>query len=170
MRLETRRLILRAFEKCDLTGFEKLLKMPELPGWNMQLQRSAEFMDWYIESAARMDIQHGVVCLGIFLKDTGKLVGAAGAGEHDDLHEPEIFYNIDPEARRKGYAVEACAAVTEWALENFDIPYLIGTVGVDNYPSQRVLEKCGYEFISEQHLQVHIIGESYDFRYYRKYR
>lgn len=170
MKLETARLIIRPFEETDLPAFEELLKMPELPGWNMQLPRSAEFLKWYMDSAARMDIVHGVVCMGIFERDTGRLVGAAGAGEHDDLHEPEIFYNIAPGARQKGYATEACAAVTDWVLAAFDIPYIIGTVSTDNPASRRVLERCGYEFINEQHLLVHITGKSYDFRYYRKYR
>lgn len=30
-------------------------------------------------------------------------------------------------------------AITAWALENYKIPYLIGTVGVDNIKSQKVL-------------------------------
>lgn len=170
MRIETERLVLRPFVEADIEGFEELLHMPELPGWNMQLPRSAEFLKWYIESAARMDIAHGVVCMGVFEKSTGRLIGAAGAGEHDDLHEPEIFYNIAPDARQKGYATEACAAVTEWALATFDIPYIIGTVSTDNPASRRVLEKCGYKFIEEKHLLVHVIDESYDFLYFRKYR
>ena len=170
MRIETERLIIRPFIETDLPAFEELLRMPELPGWNMQLPRSAEFLKWHIDSAARMDIARGVVCMGLFEKSTGNLVGAAGAGEHDDLHEPEIFYSIAPDSRNNGYASEACAAVTEWALSTFDIPYIIGTVSTDNPASQRVLEKCGYEAINEQHLLVHVTGESYDFRYYRKYR
>ena len=97
-------------------------------------------------------------------------MGFAGAGEHDDLHEPEIFYNMLKEERGRGYATEACLAVVDWALENFEIPYIIGTVSPDNVPSRRVIEKCGYGFIEEKHLRARVTDESYDFRYYRKYR
>lgn len=170
MRIETERLIIRPFTMDDLPEFERLLHIEELPGWGMQLKRSREFLQWYISSFEKRDICRGVMCFGVFEKSDGRILGAAGAGEHDDLHEPEIFYSMLKEERCRGYATEACRVVTEWILGNFDIPYIIGTVSMDNAPSRRVIEKSGYEFIEERHLLVHITGESYDFRYYRKYR
>lgn len=170
MQIITDRLIVRTFEKTDLMEFEKLLDIPEVPGWQMQKNRSADFLNWQISNYNTMDIINGAVCLGCFEKATGKILGAAGAGEHDDLHETEIFYQLLPEARGKGYATEAAKAITKWALDNFDIPYIIGTADVDNIPSQKVLENCGYELIDERTLLVHITNKKYDFRYYRCYR
>ena len=116
-----------------------------------------------------MDIINGLISFGIFEKQSGKLVGTIGAGQHDDLHETEIFYHLLPEHRGYGYATEAAKAVTEWALCNYDIPYIIGTAAVENVKSQRVLERCGYQFIDERTLLVHVTDERYDFRYYRYY-
>lgn len=102
--METARLIIRPFAGSDLPQFARLLEMPEVPGWRMQRERAAEFLAWQIGNYARMDIEHGIVCLGAFLRESGEIVGAVGAGEHDDLHEPEIFYSVLPAHRGRGYA------------------------------------------------------------------
>jgi RimJ/RimL family protein N-acetyltransferase len=116
-----------------------------------------------------MDIVNDLICLGIFDKDNRALYGTAGAGKHDDLHEPEIFYMLLPEARGNGYATEAVKAITDWVFENYKIPYLIATAAVDNLPSQKVLERCGYQFVDNRTLLVHVEGNRYDFKYYRFY-
>lgn len=169
MKIETKRLIIRPFTLDDLPEFKKLLTIKEHPGWVMQQNRAEDFLKWQISNYEKMDIQHGAVCFGVFDRTTGEILGNAGAGEHDDLHEPEIFYALLDSARGYGYATEAAEAVTEWVFENYDILYLIGTVAVDNPASQRVLEKCGYTYINTQTLKVHIMDESYSFRYYRRY-
>ena len=169
MNIETDRLIIRPFEEADLLEFEKLLDIKEVPGWVMQKDRSREFLAWHISNYRNMDIINGIVCLGIFDKIKGCVLGAVGVGEHDDLHEVEIYYNLLENARGYGYATEAAKAVTEWAFRTYNIPHLIGTAASDNIPSQRVLERCGYKFIDEQKLLVHITNKTYIFKYYRCY-
>ncbi|MGZ9585840.1 GNAT family N-acetyltransferase [Paenibacillus marinisediminis] len=169
MQIETSRLVIRPFTETDLPQFEQLLHIPEVPGWQMQLTDSEGFLRWHISNYIAMDIIHGIICFGIFDKISGKVLGAVGAGEHDDLHETEIFYNLLPTARGNGYAAEAARAITTWALANYDIPYIIGTASIDNIPSQKVLEACGYELINVQTLLVHISNQKYDFKYYRYY-
>lgn len=169
MILETSRLIIRPFLISDLSEFEKLLNIPEVSGWQMQKSNSEGFLDWHISNYTNMDIINGIVCFGIFDKVNRNVLGAVGAGEHDDLHETEIFYSLLPEARGKGYATEAAKVVTEWALENYNIPYIIGTATVDNIPSQKVLENCSYQFIDDRKLLVHITNEEFAFKYYRLY-
>lgn len=116
-----------------------------------------------------MDVVNGLISLGIYDKKTGKLLGTIGVGKHDDLHEPEIFYQLLPEYRGYGYVTEAAKEVTKWALESYRIPYLFGTVEVNNVKSQRVLERCGYQFIDERTLLVHVEEMYYRFKYYRFY-
>jgi RimJ/RimL family protein N-acetyltransferase len=41
---------------------------------------------------------------------------------------------------------------------------------VSNVASGRVLERCGYRFLDERALTVHLTGETYRFRYYRRER
>ncbi|MCI8633943.1 MAG: GNAT family N-acetyltransferase [Lachnospiraceae bacterium] len=169
MYMETKRLMIRPFVKTDLEAFKKLLEIKELPGWGQQRERAESFLEWHIANYQKMDVVTGTVCFGIFDKETGKILGAAGVGEHDDLHETEIFYHLLEEARGKGYAVEAAKAITEWVITEYQLPYIIGTAAIDNIASQRVLERCGYRLIDEQTLLVHIENKKYRFKYYRFY-
>lgn len=97
-------------------------------------------------------------------------MSTVGVGYHDDLHESEIFYHLLPEYQGYGFATEAAKEVTKWALDNYNIEYLIGTVAIDNFKSQYVLERCGYQFVEVHSLLVHVTNERYDFKYYRYYR
>ena len=169
IRIETDRLIIRPFLEQDLEEFRKLLDIPEVPGWQREKGNAEGFLSWHISNYRAMDVIHGIVCFGVFGRTGGNVVGAIGAGQHDDLHETEIFYSLLPEARGKGYAKEGAKAVTEWALGSYPIPYIIATVEVGNIASQKVVESCGYEFIDERALLVHILGEMRLFRYYRRY-
>ena len=117
-----------------------------------------------------MDIQNGLLSFGMFEKKTGAFLGTIGVGRHDDLHEPEIFYHLLPEYRGNGFVTEAAKEITQWALETYDVPYLIGTAAVDNVKSQHVLERCGYQLIDVRSLLVHVTNERYDFKYYRYYK
>jgi len=167
MILATEHLTIRPFIRSDLRQFRQLLEMPEVPGWQMQRDRAEAFLDWHISNYTEMDILHGIVCFGVFDSRDGRIVGATGAGEHDDLHEPEIFYNILPGARGKGYATEAAEAIVGWVFSELDVEYLIGTAGIDNVASQRVLEKCGFQFVETRELLVHTQGQRHEFKCYR---
>ncbi|WP_229750777.1 GNAT family N-acetyltransferase, partial [Paenibacillus nasutitermitis] len=64
----------------------------------------------------------------------------------------------------------AAIAVTKWVFEYYKIPYLIGTVGVDNIKSQKVLERSGYQFIDfRTSLMQQPEGKLSDYKYYRFY-
>ncbi|MPM00978.1 hypothetical protein SDC9_47215 [bioreactor metagenome] len=163
MELLTERLAIRNLNDNDFPEFEHTLN---------EVQRTCmggpkEFFNWIISQYKQMDIANDLICFGIFDKEHGKLYGTAGAGKHDDLHEPEIFYMLLPEARGNGYATEAVKAITSWVFKNYKIPYLIATASVDNMPSQKVLERCGYKFIENRTLLVHVESKKYDFKYYR---
>jgi len=166
---ETERLIIRNFKENDLNNFKKLLDIPEVTGWQMQISRPKEFLQWHISNYKKMDIICGIICFGIFDK-YDNILGAVGAGKHDELNETEILYNLLPSERGNGYATEAAKIITEWAIKNYDIPYIIGTTEVENIKSQKVLEKCRYEYINEQTLLVHITNERCKFKYYRYYK
>ncbi len=125
--------------------------------------------NWLVSQYANMDIVNDVISLGIFLRQTGEYCGYAGAGKHIELNEPEIFYHLLPEKRGFGYATEAVIAVTKWAFENYNIHYLIGTVGVDNIKSQKVLKRSGYQFIDGRVSSKQAEGKESRYKYYRFY-
>lgn len=151
---------------ADFYEFEKTLNDVQ----RTCLGSAKNFFNWIISQYTNMDIINGLISFGVFSKETAELLGTAGAGKHDDLHEPEIFYQLLPGHRGNGYATEAVGTITKWALDNYKIPYLIGTVETNNIKSQKVLERCGYRFIDERTLLVHVEGKQYNFMYYRFYR
>lgn len=165
MKIITERLIIRELCETDYPEFERTLNDVQKTCFGS----GKRFLNWLISQYSAMDIINGLISFGIFEKATGKLMGTIGAGKHDDLHEPEIFYYILAEYRGYGFASEAAKEVTGWALKNYNIPYLIGTVAVDNVKSQHVLERCGYQFVAIRSLLVHATNERFDFKYYRYY-
>ena len=166
MKLITERLVIRDLCEADYPEFERSLNEVQKTCFGS----GKGFLDWLISQYPERDIVNGLLSFGIFEKQTGTFLGTVGAGRHDDLHEPEIFYQLLPEYQGHGYATEAAKKVTEWALEQYPIPYLIGTVGVENVKSQHVLERCGYQLIDTRSLLVHVTNERYDFKYYRFYK
>ncbi len=165
MKIITERLMIRELCEADYPEFERTLNDVQKTCFGS----GKGFLNWLISQYAAMDIINGLISFGVFEKATGKLMGTVGAGKHDDLHEPEIFYCLSAEYRGYGFASEAVKEVTEWALRNYNIPYLIGTVAVDNVKSQHVLERCGYQFVDIRSLLVHATNERFDFKYYRHY-
>ncbi len=166
MKLLTKRLIIRDLCEADYPEFERILNDVQKACFGS----GQGFLNWLISQYSAMDITNGLLSFGIFERQTEKFMGTVGVGDHDDLHEPEIFYHLLPEHQGYGFATEAAKEVTRWALENYNIEYLIGTVGIDNLNSQHVLERCGYQFIEVRSLLVHVTNERYDFKYYRYYK
>jgi RimJ/RimL family protein N-acetyltransferase len=163
--ISTERLYIRPFEEKDFQQFQTLLDL--YTGWQQQKNNVRQFFEWHLSNYSKMDIEHGYVCFGIFLKESDMLIGNVGLNEHDDLHVPEMGYGILEDYRGMGYAKEASKAVLTWAKSYFDIPVLVGTAEVSNLASQKVLEYCGFELIGVNNLEVHITQERYDFMTYR---
>jgi RimJ/RimL family protein N-acetyltransferase len=55
----------------------------------------------------------------------------------------EIGWGLNADARGRGYATEAAAAVINWVAQQADVVSISATVPDDNYPSQRVATRLG---------------------------
>lgn len=165
MEIKTERLCIRKLQESDFPQFERTLNEVQ----STCMGSGKNFFHWIMSQYADMDIVNGLISFGVFNKENGVFLGTAGVGRHDDLHEPEIFYYLIDEYRGNGYATEAVKAITSWAFDNYQIPYLIATAGIENIKSQMVLERSGYIYISDKTLLVHVENKKYDFKYYRYY-
>ena len=96
---------------------ELSLKNPDRRQW---------YAAWFIESAEGKHI--GELCF-------------KGLNEEGGI---EIGYGILPEHQGCGYASEAVAAVTDWALAQDGVKYILAETEAGNAASQRVLLKSGF--------------------------
>lgn len=81
---------------------------------------------------------------------SGDLLGEAGFGEFkrtltpSNKGEPEIYWSFAAAAHGKGYATEAALAAIAWGDQHFGGKRMSCIINVDNAPSLRVAEKCGF--------------------------
>jgi ribosomal-protein-alanine N-acetyltransferase len=165
----TERLLLRELAMDDFDSIYRLCQQSKtgdwFPRWDMDEIRARKFLEWQIVRYKTWDIVNDTVSLAIVRKDADDLIGHCGVGRHEVLAETEIFVGIEKEHRGRGYATESATALTGWAFATFGIPFLCPTIPVENLPSQRVFERCGYTFIMTR--TIDYPGDLALFRYYR---
>jgi RimJ/RimL family protein N-acetyltransferase len=66
----------------------------------------------------------------------------------------EIGWGLNDDARGKGYATEASAAVIHWVAQQAGVSSISATVPDDNHPSQRVAARLGLMRTSETRREV----------------
>jgi len=65
-------------------------------------------------------------------------------GPPDAAGAVEIGWGLNGDARGKGYATEASAAVVEWVFEQAGVASVIATIPDGNYASQRLAARLGF--------------------------
>ncbi|MGW7545616.1 GNAT family N-acetyltransferase [Streptomyces sp. NPDC054770] len=73
-----------------------------------------------------------------------RVVGGMGFHGPPDGGGAEIGFDLHPDARGRGYATEALAALARWALEQTGVDTVLATTTPDNIPSRRVMERAGF--------------------------
>lgn len=80
----------------------------------------------------------------IVLKSENKSVGSACfMKEPNENNTVEIGYGINQDYRNKGYATEAILAMCMWALNEPQVETVMAETEKENFPSHKVLQKCG---------------------------
>jgi RimJ/RimL family protein N-acetyltransferase len=76
---------------------------------------------------------------------SGELLGIGVAPVIDAATRTvELGYMVAPEARGRGVARATLRALSDWALDELGAQRLELLIAVDNEPSKRVAERCGY--------------------------
>ena len=172
--IECEDILLREFLTTDLDKFHELTWQPEiyeyLPGWNVSKeQREDWFFNYEIPENKQFlnavsndeDIAELRLRLGIVLKDTNELIGWCCTGIKDELPSPnrEIMYAVSKDHRGHGYTTQAAKGLVNFLFENTKVEVLNAIALISNVPSNRVIEKCGFNFESI----IEIDSESYNF-------
>lgn len=162
------RLIFRTLQESDFPGYHAILKqeqtMVDAGLGPMYEEKSAR--DWFNMT------QESFTRVGIFLKNSdnteGELIGDGGVYRSPDQW-PEIFYLLKKEFWGKGYASEFVDKFKEvwWNLPRKDTRMSVQSISLgknhtsvaterlcapirmENVKSQKVVEKAGFEFVTE---------------------
>jgi RimJ/RimL family protein N-acetyltransferase len=138
LRIETERLILTPEEVSDAEWFAELLNTRGAGTFTVTdaLER--------IAVQTRTIETMGIGVLVLRRRDDGEALGYTGLViGRGSLDEPELAYELLPEARGYGYATEAARAVLSAAFET-GRRRIWATIGSWNTPSLRVAEKLGF--------------------------
>ncbi|MGH3319604.1 MAG: GNAT family N-acetyltransferase [Streptosporangiaceae bacterium] len=145
--LETKRLVLRAYEEADIPDVRKACRDPLTQRW-------IAMPDPYTEEVARhwcLSESHEPRLNGEGLnfvavpREGGRIVGGFGVSHtHWQDRVAEVGYWVAPWARGRGYAPEAVGGIARWLFETHGFMRLQLRAAPDNHPSTRVADKCGF--------------------------
>lgn len=175
IKIETERLVIREFFSSDAKALNKIENQSHIlkwmPDFESTLGETISWIDWRMGQYLKYNRENPTIMLGITLKKTNQLIGFIGIDSKEAVNnETEIAYFIDNERLNKGYATEASQAIIDWIFKNSDIEFLMAIIQIGNQPSQRVIEKAGFEKLATKTLFVFGENEDREFYYYRLYR
>ena len=152
IRIETERLLLRAWQETDLEDFHEYAKVDgvgQMAGWlpHKNLEESRTILDFFIRDKKT---------LAIVLKDSGKVIGSLGLEERDEESEVpkgsmgrEIGYALSKDYWGRELVPEAVKAVIDYCFNELAFDWLTCGHFVWNNQSHRVVEKCGFRYVKD---------------------
>jgi RimJ/RimL family protein N-acetyltransferase len=146
--LETNRLILRQLSTEDAAFILELVNEPSfIQNIGDRGVRTLEDARAYILRVAISSYEkNGFGLYLVELKDSGQSIGMCGLIKRDGLEDVDIGYAFLPRFWLKGYAVEAAAAVKDYARDTLGLKRLVAITDPANQGSIRVLEKIGLKY------------------------
>lgn len=165
--IETQRLIIRAFRPEDLTTIHRIVEQTFGDGTKLTdeaaLHERASWLEWsrlnHLWFPRMQQAPYGD--RAVVLKSTGQLIGSVGyvpllgpfeqipgigaAPAVSQTMTPALglFWVIDPQVQRQGYATEAGRALVDYAFQNLQLKQILATTEYDNIASQTVMRKIG---------------------------
>lgn len=147
--METERLTLRPPEETDRERFVGLFTDPEFTVFSMgvhDVESANERFDRMLEMAEALPYAKQP----IIEKASGVIVGYTGVGTDvltgfDERERLEWGWRLAPEARGRGYATEATAALLDLADRTSNGEVLC-VIDVTNTPSRKVADKLGFRW------------------------
>ena len=149
-RIETDRLVLRAFRRDDLDALAATLGDPEvvrhLTGEPINREDSLRRL---FLAAGQWPLT-GIGMWAVERKSDGKMIGHVGFFDMERdmipslLGQPEMGWIFDASVHGQGIAYEACEAALAWLDANHGPVEVPAIIGVENIPSLRLAEKLGF--------------------------
>lgn len=156
VRIETPRLILRAWQQSDLGDLYEYASVPgvgEMAGWNhhRDIAESHSILNMFID---------GKKTFALEMKENGRVIGSFGLEEMDPDPEGdnkfgrEIGYVLSRDYWGRGLMPEAVAAVIDYCFRVLSYDYLTCGHFLRNDRSRRVVEKSGFVYFGESRFET----------------
>lgn len=152
-RIETDRLFLRAWRDSDLADFYEYAKVDgvgQMAGWmpHESMEKSRQILRLFIDEKKTFALE---------LKENGKVIGSLGLETRDgsleipeNMQGREIGYVLSKDYWGRGLMPEAVKAVIDHCFRELKFDYLTCGHFVSNSQSRRVIEKCGFRYLSDE--------------------
>ncbi len=101
------------------------------------------------------NIDNHMLKLGIFKQATNEFIGWCCTGIKEELPSPnrEIMYAISSEYQNNGYATKATKGLIDYLFKKTNVNVLNAIALIKNVPSNKVIEKCGFTYMSQQTIE-----------------
>ncbi|AHA72034.1 MULTISPECIES: GNAT family N-acetyltransferase [Bacillus] len=167
-RIDCGDIYLQEFMVKDAESIYKIANQPEiekfLPDWKSTKEQR---MDWianyeipanqaFLEAVKTTNnIDNHMLKLGIFKKATNECIGWCCTGMKEELPSPnrEIMYAISNEHQNHGYATKATKGLIDYLFKETNLNVLNAIALINNVPSNKVIKKCGFIYLSEQKIE-----------------
>jgi len=147
-RLKTSRLLIERFNENDAAFIVELLNDP---GWlrfigDKQVRTLDDARQYLRAGPIAMYEQRGFGLCRVSRSADGVAIGMCGLLKREGLDDIELGFAFLPQGRRRGYAREAAAAITEYGFKALAAPRIVAITNAENAASARVLEGVGMRF------------------------
>lgn len=142
--IETDRLLLREMSLSDMEALSSILQDENVMYAYNGAFSDEETLAWMQKQLQRYR-EHGFGLWGVFLKDTGEMIGQCGITmqEYKGGQIPEIGYLLAHKYWHKGYATEAATACREYGFDVLHFNALYSIIRDTNTASQNVALRNG---------------------------
>jgi len=147
--LTTDRLILRPWRDSDLDDLYEYARVDgvgQMAGWNphKSIEESQTILSHFISGKKTFALEY-----------QGKVIGSLGIEKYRednypelaDLKGREIGYVLSKDYWGQGLMPEAVQAVIRWLFHDAQLDFIIIGHFIHNNQSQRVIEKCGFQYV-----------------------
>ncbi|RAX57314.1 GMP synthase (glutamine-hydrolyzing) [Helicobacter monodelphidis] len=143
--LATKRTILRCFNDNDFAELKKILSDKETMWAWIEDFDDREVKRW-IQHEKENYARYGVGYFAIIEPHSGEMIGQAGLHYKEHL---ELSYIVKKTHWSKGYALEVCEALREYAFAHLGAKELYAICRSDNLASQNLARKLGMQKVGE---------------------
>src|SRR5262249_41748757 len=159
-RLHTERLVLRAITVNDVDDIFEYASDPEVTQYVRFVTHKTKRESRAFVARMQKSYAKGVFVWGIELKAEKKMIGSLGFVYWEREHRrAELGYVIGRKYWGKGLTTEAVRPVVEYAFQKMKLIRLEAGTIVENVPSQRILEKVGFQLEGTFRKKEFIKGE-----------